>query len=534
MATRHVKGEDSVLWRDFWTGSADRRHRGRGTGLRRCGHPQVGPEPRLGQDRVRERAEGGQATDATTTNASDDRGRDRKASPRPTSSLAWTSSSSPIASGAARPDRRAPSRHLQRGALAEITDGVAFLPTFGNCSAFTTDDGLFMVDTGSAFTAPTDARRVRAVVAPAASTPPSSPTATSTTSSASGSSTRRPRPTAGRAPRVMAHEHLPRRFDRYVLTAGYNQVINRRQFGAGRPGVAHRRTATPTRPTSTSASLHVGGLEVHLRHEKGETDDATVTWIPSRGVLCTGDLFVWSSPNAGNPQKVQRYPREWAQALRRMARTGRASSSCPATVCPIVGPRAHPPGARPRPPSTSRALVDQTLALMNEGARLSDVLRHGARPRPPAGPALPPARLRRAGVHRAQHLAPLRRVVGRKPRHPQAGRATGASPPSSPSWSGGAPAPRRARRGPPRAGLGPGDAPRWSPRRDGVAAAPDDHAVCESRRQRSSATAPSAATSTMARGVFQLGRAREHRQSGRYRPTGIRLSQIRRRPRLSE
>ena len=32
-----------------------------------------------------------------------------------------------------------------------------------------------------------------------------------------------------------------------------------------------------------------------------------------------GDLLTWVFPNAGNPQKVQRYPREWAAALREMS-----------------------------------------------------------------------------------------------------------------------------------------------------------------------------------------------------------------------
>ena len=39
-------------------------------------------------------------------------------------------------------------------------------------------------------------------------------------------------------------------------------------------------------------------------------------WVPDAGVVCTGDLFIWASPNCGNPQKAQRYPREWAAALR--------------------------------------------------------------------------------------------------------------------------------------------------------------------------------------------------------------------------
>ena len=38
-----------------------------------------------------------------------------------------------------------------------------------------------------------------------------------------------------------------------------------------------------------------------------------------RRLLCVGDMFIWVVPNAGNPQKVQRYPLEWARALRAMA-----------------------------------------------------------------------------------------------------------------------------------------------------------------------------------------------------------------------
>ena len=69
----------------------------------------------------------------------------------------------------------------------------------------------------------------------AGSTPRSSPTATSTTCSAS-SSTKPKRATNGWAPpRVVAHELVPERFDRYKLTAGYNAVINQRQFKA--PGL---------------------------------------------------------------------------------------------------------------------------------------------------------------------------------------------------------------------------------------------------------------------------------------------------------
>ncbi len=256
------------------------------------------------------------------------------------------------------------------GDLVEVGDGVAFLPTFGNCSAFTTEDGLFMVDTGSAFTAAKMHAEVRQWTDQRLNTAVYSHGHIDHVFGVGvfeAEADERGWP----APHVVAHEHLPRRFDRYLMTVGYNQVVNRRQFGA-----ANLEWPTEYRyPDETYTHTHVldvGGLEVHLRHEKGETDDATVTWVPSRRVLCSGDLFVWSSPNAGNPQKVQRYPREWAQALRRMAELG-AETLLPGHGLPIVG------ADRIRQALTETAeylesLVDQTLALMNEGARLSEVL----------------------------------------------------------------------------------------------------------------------------------------------------------------
>jgi alkyl sulfatase BDS1-like metallo-beta-lactamase superfamily hydrolase len=256
------------------------------------------------------------------------------------------------------------------GELAEITDGVAFLPTFGNCSAFSTDDGLFMVDTGSAFTAPKMHEELRHWS--------DDPLNTAVFSHGHidhvfgvGLFEEEASTNGWRAPHVIAHEHMPRRFDRYVMTAGYNQIVNRRQFG-----IDNLMWPTQYRyPDETYVHEHtvqVGGLDVHLRHEKGETDDATVTWIPSKKVLCTGDLFVWSSPNAGNPQKVQRFPREWAQALRRMSQLD-AEFLLPGHGMPIIG------ASRIQQALTETAefleiIVDQTLEMMNAGARLSDVI----------------------------------------------------------------------------------------------------------------------------------------------------------------
>jgi alkyl sulfatase BDS1-like metallo-beta-lactamase superfamily hydrolase len=172
-------------------------------------------------------------------------------------------------------------------------------------------------------------------------------------------------------PTVLAHEAMPARFDRYILTAGYNEVINRRQFR-----VPNLRWPTeyryPDRTYRDVLEIEVGGTAVELHHARGETDDHTWTWVPDRKVLCCGDFFIWASPNAGNPFKVQRYPREWAIALREMAGL-EAEILLPGHGLPIVGVD------RVRQALTDTAallesLHDQTVELMNTGAALDEVI----------------------------------------------------------------------------------------------------------------------------------------------------------------
>lgn len=256
------------------------------------------------------------------------------------------------------------------GGLGEVADGVAFVPSFANVSAISTDDGLVLVDTGSTFVAQAVHDELRHW----------SPGRLNTAVYSHGHIDHvfgvpvweaEAKDKGWPAPVVVAHDALPARFDRYIETAGYNEVINQRQFGV--PGlrwpVEYRYPDTTYRDR---LDLDVGGTRFELHHARGETDDHTWTWVPQRRILCCGDLFIWASPNAGNPQKVQRYPREWAAALREMV---------------LLEPEALLPGHgflvvgadRVRQALTDTAelldsLVDQTIALMNAGARLDEVL----------------------------------------------------------------------------------------------------------------------------------------------------------------
>lgn len=167
-------------------------------------------------------------------------------------------------------------------------------------------------------------------------------------------------------PTVYAHELTPDHFDRYIKTIGWNTAINRRQFAIDAPqfrwpeqyrypDVIYRHRITFTR----------GELTFHLHHGRGETDDHTWTWIPERKILAPGDLFIWAVPNAGNPQKVQRYTSDWAAALDEMAALG-AETMLPGHGFPIFG-KERVFEALTNTAEFLRSVEDQTVALMNKG-----------------------------------------------------------------------------------------------------------------------------------------------------------------------
>jgi alkyl sulfatase BDS1-like metallo-beta-lactamase superfamily hydrolase len=123
-------------------------------------------------------------------------------------------------------------------------------------------------------------------------------------------------------PKIWAHEEVVARFRRYARTAGWQAHINQLQFGTRVPvdGIFDQRSFIyPDLTYRDTQMLELAGEPVELHHALGETDDATWIWMPARRVAMVGDLIVSSLPNTGNPNKVQRYTLEWAEALERIA-----------------------------------------------------------------------------------------------------------------------------------------------------------------------------------------------------------------------
>ena len=179
-------------------------------------------------------------------------------------------------------------------------------------------------------------------------------------------------------PRFVGHENVAPRFARYERTNGWNVAINTRQFGrSGLLGGPDARFGPKTwvRPDTSFRErmrLSVGGHTLELRHARGETDDHLWAWLPERKAIAVGDFVTWVFPNAGNPQKVQRYPLEWAQALREMSALG-AELLLPAHGLPIAG-AARIARVLDDIAGALEHVVNETLSRMNAGETLDAIV----------------------------------------------------------------------------------------------------------------------------------------------------------------
>ena len=263
--------------------------------------------------------------------------------------------------------------------LSELADGVALIESFSHVVVVDTGDGLVSFDASSA----PAGSAVVASLREWSSEPVHSIVYTHGHLDHVGGSRSFAANAVERgdaAPRVVGHHGVGIRFDRYEQTSGYNQLINMRQFG-GAATVAGAAAARPFLPPGTltpdttyvdTLSERVGDIDFEYNHCKGETDDHTWTWVPQHKMICAGDQFIWNFPNCGNPQKVQRYPVEWAESLRAMAAMD-AELFVPAHGLPIAG-RDRIKICLDTVATTLETLVADVLEAMNSGASLDDIV----------------------------------------------------------------------------------------------------------------------------------------------------------------
>lgn len=262
------------------------------------------------------------------------------------------------------------------GEAREVGPGTLFLPSFANAAAFVTAGGVLLVDCGhemfggrilEGLRQHTKARVDTIVFTHGHVDHAFGARAFDEEAQALGMA----------RPRRVAHRLVEQRFRRYEKMRGHNEHINRVQFGV--PARFPKEYPAVDLAYDDHLELTIGGETFELHHGRGETDDATWVWAPSRGVICAGDFFIGCSPNCGNPQKVQRYPDEWAEVLRAMAAKG------PRVLCPGHGPpicgEAEVSAALLETAEYLQTLVDETLARMNRGERGAAIV-HEVKPPP--------------------------------------------------------------------------------------------------------------------------------------------------------
>ena len=261
--------------------------------------------------------------------------------------------------------------------LSELSSELAVVEAFSHCIVFKTDDGLVTFDTSNEH----GGKKCVGAIQSWTKDPFNTVVFTHGHIDHVGGCGAFCSAYEGRKPTIVGHENVAARFARYRMTNGYNHVINERQFGqfkrrgydlAGESQFLPLSTPSPDITYHNDLAMSVGGLEIQLNHARGETDDHTWACIPKHKAICAGDFFIWAFPNAGNPQKAQRYPREWAAALRDMASRG-AELFLPAHGLPICG-EARIRNVLNEVAEVLETMVSQTIDLMNQGASLNDII----------------------------------------------------------------------------------------------------------------------------------------------------------------
>jgi len=180
---------------------------------------------------------------------------------------------------------------------------------------------------------------------------------------------------------VIGHRNVDQRFERYRYTNDWNVMINARQFGGvrgdfgmgdGKPDFIPADTARPNIVIDDHDTIVVGERTIELHHARGETDDHLWGWMPEEKWAFVGDFVIWNFPNAGNPQKVQRFPIEWAAALRDMAAHG-PELLLPAHGLPIEG-RERIVRVLGTIAGALEHLVDEVVSMMNAGEVLDTII----------------------------------------------------------------------------------------------------------------------------------------------------------------
>jgi glyoxylase-like metal-dependent hydrolase (beta-lactamase superfamily II) len=266
--------------------------------------------------------------------------------------------------------------------ITELREGLAIVESFSHCVVLDVGDGLMCFDASG----PGSGQGVVEAIRTWSNKPITTLVYTHGHADHVGGSVAFKKDAEARGekrPHVIAHENVAKRLDRYEETNLWNVAINKRQFGGIRSDMSveitegaerflSRSTLVPDETFAEQLTLNAGGTIIELHHARGETDDHLWAWLPEKKWIFTGDFIIWNYPNAGNPQKVQRYALEWAQALRKMIDQG-PELLVPAHGLPIEG-KERIARVLDDIASSLESLVTEVVAMMNAGETLDTII----------------------------------------------------------------------------------------------------------------------------------------------------------------
>ena len=271
--------------------------------------------------------------------------------------------------------------------LSEIADGLAMVESFSHSVVWDSGEGLVAFDTSHANTGAAVVESIRTW----RTDPFAALVYTHGHVDHVGGSGAFAASNHGAPVTVIGHENVARRFDRYRYTNDWNVAINARQFGGIRGDLndalvdlrpsptGHRlREFLPDDALDTTdtvgdfATRTFGDQVLEFHHARGETDDHLWTWFPDKKWVATGDFVIWNFPNAGNPQKVQRWPVEWAAALRAIIAKG-PELLLPAHGLPIAG-KERIARVLDDIATALETLVREVVDMMNDGESLNTII----------------------------------------------------------------------------------------------------------------------------------------------------------------
>jgi len=118
-------------------------------------------------------------------------------------------------------------------------------------------------------------------------------------------------------PQIIAHENLPKRYNRYLKLRGslakyMSQPVEQLPNDSAD-------LVWPTKTFQNELNIYIGGVNFYLKYFEGETDDQLYVWMPDQEIIFAADYYQGFLPNAGNGKRIQRNIVQWIDALRSMA-----------------------------------------------------------------------------------------------------------------------------------------------------------------------------------------------------------------------